>query len=416
MIAILINDLRAGPVAAAISIARKLKNKNARLFILSESLSFNDYGQTESLLIKKVKVFLLVTIFGAEIYNQKSNKFEQEIVATDMTDTTGIMSSLYSITRDSLATKDKYYNLWVTLAKLNAGAMSFAVELNRLGVKKVFVFNGRLASSYAISKAAKQYGWESFFYEYGDLPRRYLVTTFPLHRIEQWGMELYKYYANNILPIPVNWRLRDKLVREKLSNKYTKHYKNGSKTHYDVSIFLTSTHEYMALDQDLCKVSMKKELDFVKEVIARNGRSLRYAVRCHPNQANDPSWEETLSPLIIFCSANSIDLFLPDSEISSYDLIDCSNLVAVDISTIGLDAILKNRPVQIYGNRGYRYVYEKAIEKLGSDSNLVTDFVGKVMSLRGLIFQHEYSLSAFIWFLAAYPIEAIYHRTRGTSL
>lgn len=392
MAAIIITDLRAIPVSAAIDLKRRLKEKNPCLLVASEIVSNRDYGQEDHVVIRRMKVFALKLLWGAEIVRSGSR------APTEEAELTGVRSSLLSITNDSLASKEKYPVLYASLLALHNGAEALAKEVLRRNEKEVYLFNGRLASSYAISKAAHEYGIKSYFYEYGRLPRHYTLTDFPQHRLSQWGDELVKFYKRNIISHAAVTKMADCYRHLKLSNQFTKYYGDEAADSYDVAIFLSSSHEFMALDETLCNITYKSELDFVKEVVQTYGPKLSYIVRCHPNQSRDPSWKDVLGPLMAFCEENSIRFVGPDSALSSYAIIKKSQKVAVYISSIGIDAVLLGKQVEVFGNPDYKAPMDY-LQSQAASGEEARECLSRVMSLRDLLFQQVLGRTAMAWWL-----------------
>lgn len=402
---IIINDLGALPIAAALSIKSKLK-KNATILLSREILHHQDYGPTDHVLVKKIKVYMLVNLFGAEVVESDSCKIGDS-------DYTGVMSSLYSITKDSKATREKYPYLWQDLLALNRGCMALAHELIKRKANEVYLYNGRFASCYAITKYAVNANIGINFYEYGypksnsELTNGYTLTSFPIHRSDRWGRELLMFYVNNSVDPSKIRSLGEDYRSSKVTNKFTKHYETNVEKEYDIAIFLSSTNEYLALNEEIFGNVVEAELDFLKKVIRDNGNHLRYAIRCHPNQAHDPSWEKTLSPLAKFCIEHGIDFYDPVSKVSSYQLIEKSKKVAVDISSIGIDAIIMGKPVEIYGNPSYKIVYEDAKQKFSCDSTALIKYLCEVMAMRAFLFQNKLSTIGRMWYVFSRIIESV---------
>ena len=161
--------------------------------------------------------------------------------------------------------------------------------------------------------------------------------------------------------------------------------------------FLSSSHEFASLDPELCGIDQRSELDFVKMVVEKHGSDRQFCVRCHPNQAQDKSWKETLSPLETYCRSNGIEYFSPTSSVSSYDLVRRSQITAVDISSIGLDAIYMNKQVDIFGQPDYRLPYEQLSKSHGSDMNSITADLATVMAIRRNLHHEKFSFTRRLW-------------------
>jgi hypothetical protein len=395
---IVISDLRTLPVAAAISLRKKLYNGNA-LLLTSDAICKGDYGTQYSNFYKYLKISILRLFFGMKVLNSKSDvEFCPE-------DSTGMMSSLYSITDDSLADPLKYPLIWSQLKQVDIGARSIIDYIFHKNIKSISIFNGRLASSYPIVKYAKRKGIEVFFYEYGRAknrrlrPDQYTLTNFPIHDLNSWGVDLVDLRERSKNKAKADVGSIQEFKTEKLSNKFTSSYSITEVPKHDLGIFLTSSHEFKAINEDICGKNMpSNEIEFIKQVIAKHGNNLRYAVRCHPNQANDKSWVETLREIEMYCEENGVSYYSPNSAVSSYALIENCKLVAVDISSIGVDALLLGKPVDIYGYPDYRCAFDKAKLKYGNDIEAIATEVAETLSFRQILHQHELTMVAKIWY------------------
>lgn len=405
---IIISDLRIIPVASALSIQQTInyqkKCSKARLLIPYETIFYKDYGQSDSLVARKLKVFILRWIYGAKILKDSENNIFPAISNTinDFTDK-GILSSLYSITNDSQANQSKYALLWEELKLLDKGARLVVKELESKNINNVYIFNGRLASTLPIAQFSLNKGLNTYFYEYGS-GKSYRLTEFPPHNNSEREKKLLEFYEQGKISSTKIFHLGERFRYAKLNNKFTKIYReiDTASKKYDIVIFLSSSHEYMALDEKMCNLTLMTEIEFVKTVVYKNGLNNSYAVRCHPNQRKDPSWRKTLSSLINFCKENSIDFFSPDSDISSYLLIEQCQKVAVDISSIGIDALIMGKEVEVYGNSGYKLTYEVGTKKFNKSNNekeQIAQFVSEIMALDQIVFEKKFSCSGWFWFI-----------------
>jgi hypothetical protein len=342
---IIIGDMRALPISAALSISKKFKKSGVEFWISENSLKYNDYGQYDEAYTKKIKLQFL-KLFG------KVQIFSSTVGDLDFFNT-GIESSLKSITNDSMATKETYKDIWNQLFELSRGAFSIAKQIKK-DIHRVFIFNGRLASSYSISKICIQNNVDTFFYEYSKLDNKFRILPFPTHNLPMLSKAILQKYKYSIAGENQFYSKGIGYISEKLTNKFVANYLSLSEKSYDVVIFLSSPHEYKSLDYEICGISYQDEVKFISKVIEKYGESKKYAVRCHPNQKNDPSWEIYFAKLTQFCIDRKIDFYTPVNSVSSYDLVRRSDNVVVDISSIGLDAFFLGSNVEVFGAPAYK--------------------------------------------------------------
>jgi hypothetical protein len=372
---VLVTDLRAMPVCAAITLAR---TRHAKLIFSSEILGSSDYGQSNNRLLRATIVFLLKLLFRArEIESSNS-----EIVELDET---GIISSLISITNDSLATKDKYPVIWRGLYKLHMGAIDLVDYCKGIGADNLFVFNGRLASSYEFTSYGKSEGVNIYFYEYGSSFDKFLLIDFLVHDLTEWGKRQLDFYNNGVISNSHLWLEAEKFKKQKLSNIYNVTEPCSKK--YDVAVFLSSAHEYKSLCESIPSFEARSEVELVKAAYQDFGEGKTMCVRCHPNNINDPSFKKVLGPLEDLCAELKIDYYGTDSKISTHSILINSDLAVVDISSVFVDAMILGVEAHMYGKNHISVIVEGLSKNYESD--LLTDEVAKVLSLRTVLYQER---------------------------
>jgi len=371
---IIINDMRALPVSAALSIFNKTKKNRTEIWLSESIFEYNDYGQIDGFFLKKIKLMVLKLLSDVRVIpssNANLNDFD-----------TGIDSSLKSITCDSMGAKGKYIDKWGQLYKLSEGALSIAerIKNEKCNVSEVFLFNGRTASSYPISKICIEENIKIFFYEYSPEKYSYKLLPFPIHNLPAISKSVIHYYEFGLGGVSEIYRMGFDYVNKKLRNDFVESYRFSVNKTYDVVIFLSSPHEYMALDRLLCDISYIDEVSFVSSVVAKYGADKSYAIRCHPNQKSDPSWEDYFQRLSEYCSDNDIDFYSPCDDVSSYDLIRAASNVVVDISSIGVDAFFLGAKVDVVGSPAYK----DGLYYVINDESIATDekdvFLGGMIS------------------------------------
>jgi len=383
---IIITDLRIHLLLTAVDIYKKCKDKTDFKFIISERIKSNhDYGDFFPIWYKKIKILIFRIFFDTLIVKSSINTFLQE------DDYMGVTSSLCSVTCDSLATVQKYPLLYQNMVNLAKGAKEICQFIQGRKCNEIFIFNGRLASSEPIVRWCVSKNIKIIYYEYGSIfGKNYLLMDFPVHNSYKYGLELVKYYNNNILKNNLIIENGRKYYISKLSNIFTKKYIYESNKSYDVVIFLHSDHEYTSVNKELCGIEFLENYDFIKSVVERYGNNMQYAVRAHPNQLNDLSYSDTVVQIQRFCIEHSIDFFDANSKISSYSLIKNSKLIVVQLSSISVDAILLEKDVVIDGNNELKAILDSTPKHIMEDKAVLKDYVCKVLGMSEYLFKYEF--------------------------
>src|SRR5690606_35564290 len=116
MIIIVLSDFRIHMLAAAFSIGKRLEKNNKVCYVSSKAfLIKNDYGNNflnklSRIIAKHILRLHKVIILPFTKYPAESN------------DLTGVFSSLYSLTSDSTADKEKYPKIWDDLLEIDAAS------------------------------------------------------------------------------------------------------------------------------------------------------------------------------------------------------------------------------------------------------------------------------------------------------
>jgi hypothetical protein len=375
---IVINDFRALPVMAALSIAKRVDHSGRVAFIVSKRfLISNDYGQYLPSSYKKIKLWWL-SFFYKIIYVQCSDEtllLDEEQV--------GIDSSLKSITCDSLASNRLYPMLYRQLLEQSLGAAEVAKYLCSIEVpSKVFIFNGRTASSQPIVKRCHKSGINLTYYEYADSPfSGYRLYPYAPHSTTKLGKDLCNFRNYCIKSVPEIFIQGKAWEENKLNNPYTKSYSKVSNAQHDVIVFLGSDHEYTHLDEEIAGFKCIGNLGMAKAVIKKYGSDKNIAVRAHPNQLSDASYKTTLVPIMALCKQHGLIFYGPDSEISSYELIKNSTIVAVEYSSIAHDAVLLGAQVDIFGDLDLKVIIAQAPAHIREDASRLKNYVREILSL-----------------------------------
>jgi hypothetical protein len=352
---IILNDIRAVPIIATIKIRNNINNS---ILIAHESIFKNrEYADYTNNIWKFILKIILKTFFGLKIIK---SKITNELLETEKM---GYYSSLYSITGDSNANENKYPLIAKQILKITVGTLDIIEYLEKKKPKNVFIFNGRTASSYLITKYCVKNCINLFFYEFAGHLNGFRLFPIPPHAAGKIGklyMEYYKYGVyNNSEIIKAAYILK----KEKLNSIYKKNNDVKSNEKFDICIFLGSDFEYTAVDPEICDITWHGNLNFCKFVFKKYGIDKKYAIRCHPNSSSDPNWENLYSELVKGISdlnVLNVNIIAPNSKIDSHDLILNSDIVVTDLSTISLDSILLGKNTDIFGNTDIKYIYNNS--------------------------------------------------------
>jgi hypothetical protein len=380
---IVLNDLRAVPILTVLKLKRTL---NFSILIAHESLFKNrEYADHTNILWKTFLKYILILFFNLKVVKVKS----QDIKLNDM----GLESSLFSITEDSQATSLKYPVIFRQLQRLVWGAQDIVNYISENKFSNVYLFNGRTASSYLITKYCVSNNIRLVYYEYAGHRNGFRLFPVPPHasgRIGEFIFEYYRYGIYNLASIRIS---ANKFRSEKLNSEYAKANKQNPTSSYDIVIFLGSDFEYTSIDFQICGVKWQGNRNFCISVIEKYGQDFSYAIRCHPNSAADPNWNFLYEELIKSVKSFDcrVDLFGPDVLVDSHQLIKNASLVVTDLSTIAIDAIILGKKVEIFGNTDIKYIY-KNVWFNNNFSSYISDAICEPFSLGHNFFVFRFSM------------------------
>jgi hypothetical protein len=385
---IIINDFRSIPFFAAIDIYRLNKFKASILFILSERRLKNnsiDYGDNLPCWYRKLKIVLLKLIGKVVIIRESNEKI------TDSRSHESVISSLRSITLDSEAEVGGYEKLATILEKNAIGAEEIAEYIVKESFDRVYIFNGRTASSSPIICKLHDNKIECYYYEYSLKKHSsgYVLFPYSVHASHKIGIDLVKQRLE--ISNDKNLTKMAEIVRKnKLNNEFTKYYQTQVKTNYYCVVFLGSDHEYTNLQTEIVGITSIGNLELVNKCIKKYSNFGKIAVRAHPNQRNDISGRQNLEKIEKLCDIHKIDFFKPESSVSSYSLITNSDVTAAEYSSILFDAIYLGKKVDIFSNRDLSQILEYA-KNLGISSPFeIAKFVSECYALLPNLYHHKF--------------------------
>ncbi len=406
---IVITDLRITMIMAALKIARsRAMTGRTQMLISSRITNARDYGDFQPSFLKRLKLLVLRFFFGCIIISSSD-----ETIVDPWFDL-GIKSSLLSITCDSLADKDSYPKIYSDLVDLTKGAIelaSFIKKAARSKISEVYIFNGRLASSYSIQQQLdKESDISLYYYEYGFYSTKgYVVYPFSVHQSYLIGLSLINYSRNSFVSKPISYTLAEKFKYNKTNNFFTKFYRSCPDTNFDVVVFLGSDHEYVfvrpSTETGLVYIG---NLELVRQVIANYKPTNSIAVRSHPNQRIDKNYQISNSPIAQLCREHGVMFYDPMSDVSSYELIKNAKVVAVDVSSIGLDAMFLGKTVHVFGNDSLKAIIDSMPPHIKENNILAADYVAQVMVFSAGLFVKKFSLAEFFALALLVRLEQVF--------
>jgi hypothetical protein len=398
---IILSDLRIIPILASFSIF-KFDKKNTTIIVSNDAIMSIDYGFIFPPLYNWFKIYIL-RAFCPVLVLETSFSENYKIIGK-----MGLMSSLVSITSDTFASELKYPKLYSKLFRTYLGAHSIVNYLNKFDdIIDIYVFNGRTAGSEPIVKHFWGTKVNLKFYEYSLIfGPRFTLYNFPVHNCYRYGKELLQFYENK-KNYKFNFKKVDNYLENKLSNSFTKKYVDISNDEYDVCIFLNSDHELVNLNKEICENIVISNFELVVNAVEKYGSSKRYVVRAHPNQVKDPSWKEVLSPIVEFCEINNIKFYSPESNISSYSLINNSSLIVVSYSSIAEDAIFSNKKVDIMGSSDLKAILDNLPMETQINSVLLSNVISEILSLKNLFLHNELTSFEKMIFSVGYRMDIL---------
>lgn len=381
---VILTDLRSVPVMAALNIIRSAAKSDDVLLVASERLFYrNEYADYTPKIWKLFLLFILRVFFSLKLIRKDKTTILNE------SESLGLTSSFYSVTDDSGATENKYPKIYSSLLELTLGSKEVVVFLDSLSsIDFIYIFNGRTASSYLISKFAHNHNTNIGYYEYARECNGYRLFPYPPHASGDIGSVAWNFWKSFCISGLDRGMLSHSFRKQKLNNPFSLANTITCEKNYDISIYLGSDHEYQAIDSEICNIVWLGNLEFVKQVMDKYGIHKSYAIRCHPNQENDKNWQSLVLEIELFINSNntSVDLYGPNSGVSSYDLMKKSKLIATDLSSVAVDAVLLGYEVDIFGNVELKK-FLKELELDGVSNRLQKiQYISELLSLYEILF------------------------------
>lgn len=348
---VVLNDLRGVPVLSALKLRRSIPR--SRLVAHISLFCNREYADYTNNTWKLVLKFFLVTFFNLKVVRSYATDLEE-------TELTGVLSSLVSITEDSMATAADYPAEYEQLFKLGLGSKDLIDYISKRQLQSVFLFNGRGASCLLLTKFCVRQGLKVVYYEYAAHGNGFRLFPVSPHASRQLGLLLYDYYRHGLFNFADLRVAALDFRHNKLHSKFSSDNKLAPSEMHDIVIFLGSDYEYAWLDTEITGTIWNGNVSFCQSVFRKYGKGKRYAIRCHPNSIRDPSWVKLKKDLQIVAASQgeNVRVYGPDEKIDSHELVRESELIVTAYSTISMDAIMMGKSVDIMGDSDIKYLYE----------------------------------------------------------
>ena len=287
--------------------------------------------------------------FNGDVYDLKKYLFRKHQLGI------GAASSLISYLQESSPCLIKHKNLAIKLLTDSAKIFLIAQKIIKfIKPDLVITFNGRFATSRAISEAAKTCKVKIKYHERGSSFKKYEIFDDNLHSSNYRKKNIDNYWKRGCKKkylIAKSFYEKSKSGKRKNylglsfsnNNKFPK-IKNNQKQ-FIYTYFASTSYEWDAI-LGYKKGNWKNEYDAIKNLILEIKKlrvDIKLIVRLHPFNKLLKNYKD-LNNIKDLCKKNNILLFDELSKINSYKLIKKSNAIITYGSTIGAEAIYMNKP------------------------------------------------------------------------
>lgn len=286
----------------------------------------------------------------------------------------GVISSLISVTRDADFDRQRYSQLALALGRDAMKLYRLTHELARADKSDIVIlFNGRVASTRGIRRACETMGLRYIVHERGSSKGKYALfdcaTPHQPEGIRRWVDDWWRFTDDP------EAKARAFLARRRQSiatgwysftgKQDAGHFppRDGRKR---VTFFTSSDDELVAIGDELPPDSpyCHQAYSIRSAGQACRDRGYDFVVRFHPNTPSGPN--EVLE------AANEVSptVIEPSSEVDTYALMDSSDIVFTQNSTVGIEAAAAGKQAVYTG----RNIFERcrSVRRIMNDSDLVS--------------------------------------------
>ena len=290
----------------------------------------------------------------------------------------GVISSLISLTRDAHFDRVRYASLAIALGRDAMKLYRLTQELVRINASDmVFLFNGRVASTRGIRRACEAMDLRYIVHERGSARDKYALfdcaTPHQPEGIRRWVDDWWKFTDN----AEAKGREFLERRRRKVATSWYSFTAKQDAGHFPplgerqrVTFFTSSNDELIAIGDELPPDSPYcDQAHSIRSVgkACRDG-GFEFVVRFHPNT---PPGERQLIAAAAEVSPTVIE---PSSNVDSYALMDSSDIVFTQNSTVGIEAAAAGKPVFYTGRNLFEYC--RSVRRIMSDGDLAAALDG----------------------------------------
>jgi hypothetical protein len=265
-----------------------------------------------------------------------------------------VASSLISNQRNSNPSIPNNSKLIKEMIESSISVFEFANKI----IKKhkpslVYLLNGRFCNQRPIMRAAVQNNIKLMFHERGATKNKYDVTTFMPHDQNSVAARINKLWSENksIENITIGEKyFKDRRVgKEQQGKSYVFQQEKYllpliNKDKKIITYYSSSDDEFVAVGDVFKWEGWLNQLHAVTELIdiCQNKKNIQLIIRLHPNLQNASTDDQ--NNWLALSRFEHITLIPFDSNIDSYALLDCSDIVITSGSTVGIEAIFWGKP------------------------------------------------------------------------
>ena len=285
----------------------------------------------------------------------------------------GVVSSLISLTRNVHFDRDHYAKTAIALGSDAIMLYRLTQHLARMNKSDIVIFfNGRVAATRAIRRACEALGVRYIVHERGSSQGKYALfdgaTPHQPAGIRQWADDWWifnedaeakgkAFFARRRQNLATSWY---SFTGKQDAGRFPP---RGEQTR--VTFFTSSDDELVAIGDELRPDSPFCEQAYAIQSVGRacRDRGYEFVVRFHPN--TPPNQHE----LLAVARDVARTLIEPGSQVDTYGLMDSSDIVFTQNSTVGLEAAAAGKPVYYTG----RSVFElcRSVGRIKSDRDLL---------------------------------------------
>ena len=275
-------------------------------------------------------------------------------------------SSLISATRNANPDMSRYAQ---TVQKLIAATLnvyfSISNHLEKEKADRIYLFNGRFAVLRPAMRAAAKMGVDFFIHEVGATIQKYnLYKNAMPHNIKNRTKDILDFW-NNADPTTraqIGASFYEDQMKGKVMDPKYHHVKNQTQgmlpdnwdaAKHNICIFNSSEDEFSAIGDEWKLPFYESQTQGIQQLVnslSAHKDQVNVYLRIHPNMANMKG--DTIVRLQQI-NAPNFKAILPDSPISTYEMVRSSDKVVTFLSSVGIEAAFREKPVILLGNNFY---------------------------------------------------------------